>query len=154
MTSSLSSSSKKNLAQPSGSSSTPRADNQQAALQQEFDVTHQVLAKLRDNPNKHLGELSSQVAGLNAQLEPLLKRVEQAQYNVEMARATHGGPADSAGTLRGLLSQQEGKVGMMARMGGKLMNFYADDLTEMLLDDLLYDAVVDLQGIEAKERKK
>lgn len=66
--SSLGSSSKKNLAQPSASSSTPRGggDKQQAALQQEFDVTHQVLSKLRDNPNKHLGELSSQVAGLNA----------------------------------------------------------------------------------------
>lgn len=71
-----------------------------------------------------------------------------------MARATHGGPADSQGSLRGLLSQQEGKVGMMARMGGKLMNFYSDDLTDMLLDDLLLDVVHDLQSIEAKERKK
>lgn len=147
-------SSKKNLGQPSGSSSTTGGDNQHAGLQKEFDVTHQVLSKLRDNPNKHLGELSSQVATLNAQLEPMLKRVEQAQYNVEMARATHGGPSDSAGTLRGLLSQQEGKIGMMARMGGKLMNFYADDLTEMLLDDFLIDIVKDLQEIETKERKK
>jgi hypothetical protein len=84
----------------------------------------------------------------------MLKRVEQAQYNVEMARATHAGPSDSSNTLRGLLSQQEGKVGMMARMGGKLMNFYADDLTDALLDDLLGDIVIDLQHIEAKERKK
>lgn len=43
---------------------------------------------------------------------------------------------------------------MMARMGGKLMNFYSDDLTDMLLDDLLLDVVHDLQSIEAKERKK
>jgi hypothetical protein len=107
-------------------------------------VTHQVLSKLRDNPNKHLGELGAHVASLSAQLEPMLKRVEQAQYNVEMARATHGGPADPSGTLRGLLSQQEGKIGMMARMGGKLMNFYADDLTDMLLDDLLHEVVDDL----------
>jgi len=142
------------MAQPLGGSSSLGGDNPSASLQQEFDVTHQVLSKLRENPNRHLGELSTQVANLNAQLEPMLKRVEQAQYNVEMARSTHGGPSDAAGTLRGLLSQQEGKVGMMARMGGKLMNFYADDLTDLLLDDLLLDVVRDLQAIEQKERQK
>lgn len=43
---------------------------------------------------------------------------------------------------------------MMARMGGKLINFYQDDLTDLLLDDLLLDVVKDLQVIEEKERKK
>lgn len=71
-----------------------------------------------------------------------------------MARATHGAKPNDQGTLRGLLSQQEGKIGMMARMGGKLMNYYSDDLTEMLLDDFLEDIVRDLQNIESKERKK
>ena len=61
-----------------------------------------------------------------------------------MARATHAVSPNDQGTLRGLLSQQDGKIGMMARMGGKLMNFYSDDLTNMLLDDILEDVVIDL----------
>ena len=61
-----------------------------------------------------------------------------------MARATHAVSSNDQGTLRGLLSQQDGKIGMMARMGGKLMNFYSDDLTNMLLDDILEDVVIDL----------
>lgn len=47
-------------------------------------------------------------------------------------------------SLRGLLSQQDGKIGVMARMGGKLINFYSEDLTNMLLDDILADVVFDL----------
>lgn len=43
---------------------------------------------------------------------------------------------------------------MMARMGGKLIHFYQDDLTELLLDDFLEEIVKDLQSIEQKERKK
>jgi hypothetical protein len=38
-------------------------------------------------------------------------------------------------------------------MGGKLVHYHADDLTEMLLDDILFDTVIELQMIEQKERK-
>ena len=64
-----------------------------------------------------------------------------------MARKTHETLESFAGTkpsLRNLLSQQEGKVGAMARMGGKLINFYSEDLTNMLLDDFLMEVVRDL----------
>ena len=43
---------------------------------------------------------------------------------------------------------------MMARMGGKLIHFYQDELTELLLEDFLQEIVKDLQVIEQKERKK
>ena len=66
-----------------------------------------------------------------------------------MAIATHLAPSNSKDlTLRGLLSQQEGKIGMMARMGGKLIHYYQEDLTELLLDDFLEEIVKDLQVIE------
>ena len=92
---------------------------------------------------------------LQDKLEPMIQRVEQAKMNVEMARATHTGQFSSNDlTLRGLLSQQEGKIGMMARMGGKLIHFYQDELTELLLEDFLQEIVKDLQVIEQKERKK
>ena len=43
---------------------------------------------------------------------------------------------------------------MIARMGGKLIHFYQDELTELLLEDFLEEIVKDLQVIEQKERKK
>lgn len=39
-------------------------------------------------------------------------------------------------------------------MGGKLINFYSEDLTNLLLDDILHDCVVDLQKIEQMEKQK
>ena len=33
-----------------------------------------------------------------------------------------------------------------------MMHYYADDLTEMLLDDILKETVFELQDIEKKER--
>lgn len=42
---------------------------------------------------------------------------------------------------------------MMSKMGGRLIHFYADDLTEMLLDDMLLDTVIELQNVEQKERE-
>jgi len=84
----------------------------------------------------------------------MLEKVERAKQNVELARATHGYVDSAKGTLRGLLSEQEGKVGVMARMGGKLINYYSDDLTNMLLEDILSEVAIDLQKIERKEKKK
>jgi len=37
-------------------------------------------------------------------------------------------------------------------MGGRMMYFYADDLTNMLMEDILRDTVMELQEIESKER--
>lgn len=96
-------------------------------LQREHDVTHQVLSKLRDNPNSHISNLQSQVAMLSNKLEPMLEKVEQAQRNIEIAKATHGGR----------LSQDGGQIGMLSKMGGRMMHYYSDDLTELLLDDIL-----------------
>lgn len=72
----------------------------------------------------------------------MLQKVEQAQRNIEMAKHTN--------TLSG---QEAHGIGMLSKMGGRMMHYYADDLTEMLLDDVLYDTVKELQNIEEKERK-
>ncbi len=57
---------------------------------------------------------------LNRKVEPLLKRVEEAAKNVKIAN-------DNNGPLK------KGPLGMLSKMGGRLISFYADDLAEMLL---------------------
>jgi hypothetical protein len=49
---------------------------------------------------------------------------------------------------------RKGPMGMLAKMGGRLINFYADDLAEMLLNDFLGETVLDLQAIEGKQVDK
>ncbi len=49
---------------------------------------------------------------------------------------------------------RQGPMGMLARMGGRLISFYADDLAEMLLNDFLGETVLDLQAIEGKQTDK
>ena len=39
-------------------------------------------------------------------------------------------------------------------MGGRMMHYYADDLADMMLDDMLADVAIDLQVIEHKQRDK
>lgn len=43
---------------------------------------------------------------------------------------------------------KKGPGGMLAKMGGRLISFYSDDLTEMLLNDFLAETVKELQEIE------
>ena len=43
---------------------------------------------------------------------------------------------------------------MLSRMGGRLVAFYADDLTDLLLEDFLHETVVDLQRIEKVAEKR
>lgn len=92
-----------------------------------------MLSRLRDNPNSHISNLKDQVEHLSSKLEPMLQKVEQAQRNIEMAKHTN--------TLSG---QEAHGIGMLSKMGGRMMHYYADDLTEMLLDDVLYDTVKEL----------
>lgn len=73
---------------------------------------------------------------LGRKLDPLLKRVEQAAQTVKLA-----GHHQS-------LSQAPGGIGMLARMGGRLVSFYADDLAELMFEDFLTETVKDLQRIE------
>jgi len=47
------------------------------------------LQQLRDTPNQHLNNLSSQVKDLSHKLEPMLEKVEQAQKNIDLARSTY-----------------------------------------------------------------
>jgi hypothetical protein len=42
---------------------------------------------------------------------------------------------------------------MISKMGGRLIHYYADDLTDLLLEDVLMDTVMELQVIEQKERE-
>jgi hypothetical protein len=35
-------------------------------------------------------------------------------------------------------------MGMLSKMGGRLVAFYADDLAEMILEDYLMETVLDL----------
>lgn len=113
-----------------------------AALQKEQDLTHAVLSRLRDAPNQSLHTLQSDVAHLTTKLEPMLERVEQAQRNIELARATN----------LGSLSNLDGPIGMLSKMGGRYIYYHADDLTDMLLEDILKDTVIELQMIEHKMR--
>lgn len=42
----------------------------------------------------------------------------------------------------------------MARMGGKLINYYSQDLTQLLLDDILKEVAIDLQNCEQKQKRR
>jgi hypothetical protein len=88
--------------------------------------------------------LTDEIQNISSKLGPMMDKVEKAQKNIEMARATHGGS---------LLSQQDmGPVGMLSKMGGRMMHYYSDDLTEMLLDDILHDTVLEMNALEGKQR--
>ena len=43
---------------------------------------------------------------------------------------------------------------MLSKMGGRMISFYADDLTELLLEEFLGETVVELQKIEEKSADK
>jgi len=43
-------------------------------------------------------------------------------------------------------------MGMLSKMGGRVVHYYSDDLTEMLLDDILADTVRELQAVEQKQK--
>ena len=75
-------------------------------LQREQDLTHQVLKNLRDTPNEHVANLTDEIQNISTKLAPMMDKVERAQKNIELARATHGGS---------LLSQQEmGPIGTVS----------------------------------------
>ena len=42
---------------------------------------------------------------------------------------------------------QKGPLGMLSKMGGRLINFYADDLAELLLNDFLAETALELSLI-------
>lgn len=107
-------------------------------LQQEERIAKQVFQSLRDNPNAELNEIQTEVTLLNRKVEPLLQRVEQAAKNVIYAK-------DSG------FSKVRGSLGMLSKMGGRLISFYADELASMMLEDFLKDTAVDLQKIEQKQ---
>jgi hypothetical protein len=74
-------------------------------------------------------------------VEPLLKRVEEAARNIKIA----SDPSYN--------KNLPGPVGMLSKMGGRLINFYADDISEMLLNDFLLETALELQKLESQERK-
>ena len=43
-----------------------------------------------------------------------------------------------------LSGQDCGGIGMISKMGGRLIHYYADDLTDLLLEDVLLDTVMEL----------
>ena len=71
------------------------------------------------------------MALLNRKVEPLLKKVEEAARNVQIAKA-------------GQDPIWKGPLGMLSKMGGRLISFYADDLAEMLLQDFLGETAMEL----------
>lgn len=42
---------------------------------------------------------------------------------------------------------------MLSKMGGRYIHYHSDDLTDMLLDDILQETVIELQNIESKMKK-
>lgn len=79
---------------------------------------------------------------LNRKIEPILKRVELASERVKQTK-NHGA-----------LSSQPGPVGMLSKMAGRLITFYSDDLSALILEDILSETVADLQKIETLTRKQ
>ena len=76
--------------------------------------------------------MHNEVRLLNKKIEPILKRVELAS---EMIKKTGAHKS---------LSQQPGPVGMLAKMGGRLITFYSDDLANLIFEDILSETVKDL----------
>lgn len=96
----------------------------------EEEVASEVVRRLRAHPNQSINDLQSEVADLNKRVEPLLKRVEEAARNIQVAN--EGGPL------------RRGPIGMLSKMGGRMISFYADDLTDMLLQDFLGETALEL----------
>ena len=99
-------------------------------IQHDEEVAAEVVRKLRDNPNEQIHQMQTEVALLNRKVQPLLERVEQAAKNVKIANSTN--------------PMQKGPLGMLSKMGGRLINFYADDLAELLLNDFLAETALEL----------
>jgi hypothetical protein len=94
-------------------------------LQKEDELASAALRRLRDHPNEHLHTLQTEVALLNRKVEPLLKKVEEAAKHINVVKSATDDPL------------RKGPLGMLAKMGGRLISFYADDLAELLLQDFL-----------------
>ena len=99
-------------------------------MQREEDIAREAVRRLKDNPNEHISELQSEVALLTRKVEPLLKRVEEAALNVKIAGENN--------------PMRKGPLGMLSKMGARMINFYADDLAEMLLQDFLGETAIEL----------
>ena len=97
---------------------------------------------MRDNPNTKLHEMATEVELLSRKIDPILKRVEEAQQTIKRSGLHHR------------LSEQPGPVGMLSKMGGRLIAFYADDLAELMFEDFLSETVKELQEIEGRTRSK
>lgn len=97
---------------------------------------------MRDNPNTKLHEMATEVQLLSRKIDPILRRVEHAQETIKRTGLHHR------------LSDQPGPVGMLSKMGGRLIAFYADDLADLLFEDFLTETVKSLQTIEVKARDK
>jgi len=54
-------------------------------MEEQDNITWQVLERFRDNPNSELHMLSNEVGLLNRKIEPLLRRVEQATDTIKLA---------------------------------------------------------------------
>ena len=106
-------------------------------LESEQVMTQEILERMRDNPNSELFKMHNEVALLNRKIEPILKRVELASDRVKSMKG------------QGSLSGQPGPVGMLSKMAGRLITFYADDLANLLFEDILSETVQDLQKIES-----
>ncbi len=111
-------------------------------LEREQDATRAVLEQMRDNPNTKLHEMATEVELLSRKIDPILRRVEEAQETIKRTGLHHR------------LSEQPGPVGMLSKMGGRLIAFYADDLAELMLEDFLSETAKSLQQIEEKTRAK
>lgn len=106
-------------------------------MENEELATKAILEKMRDNPNVHLHQMQQEVDLLSKKIDPILKRVEQAQATIKGCGSR--------------LSDLPGPLGMLSKMGGRLIAFYADDLATLLLDDFLTEVITDLQKIESKQ---
>lgn len=97
---------------------------------------------MRDNPNSHLFQMHNEVGLLQRKIEPLLQRVERSANTVKNASFGQG------------LGSTPGPLGMLSKMGGRFISFYAEDLSDMLFEDFLTETVKELQRIEKIAQKE
>ena len=61
--------------------------------------------------------MATEVELLSRKIDPILQRVEDAQSRISQAKGTHA-----------KLSEAPGPLGMLSKMSGRYVAFYADDL--------------------------
>lgn len=87
----------------------------------------------RDTPNYDLFKLQEEIDRVAHKMEPIIDKIDS---NLNQK------------SFKERLQDQANSIGLISKISGRFISFYADDLTEMLLDDFLGEVVTDMDQIE------